>query len=65
MFDSPLQLTKYVWQNIAYFYASLGVTSPEPLKNQPQAQHPTHTPKVRVPVLQTVSLVAELLPGSP
>lgn len=58
----PLQLTKYVWQRTAYFYASLGVATPEPPKNQAQAQHPTHTPQVRVPVLETVSLVAELAP---
>lgn len=57
-----LQLTKYVWQNISYFYAGLGVSTPEPPKNQAQAQHPAHTPQVRVSVLQTVSLVAELAP---
>lgn len=44
----PLQLTKYVWQNIASFYASLGLNTPESLKKQAQTQDPTHTLQVRL-----------------
>lgn len=61
MFDSPSNLQN-VWQNIAYFYASLGLNTPECLKNQAQTEDPTHTPKVRAPVLQTVYQVAALAP---
>lgn len=61
MFDSPSNLQN-VRQNIAYFYASLGLNTPECLKNQAQTEDPTHTPKVRAPVLQTVYQVAALAP---
>lgn len=61
MFDSPSNLQN-VWQNIAYFYTSLGLNTPECLKNQAQTEDPTHTPKVRAPVLQTVYQVAALAP---